>query len=144
MYRRSCDVWSFVCSYFDSNNISGTLTFPYISTTSSLLRLISLINNNITDLKPSTVSPSLFTEASLQISDLVFLGGNPICQDSHKSDLLRIVCRFNKSSPIEGRPYKLWDVDIKLHVYVFYFLCFSLSFQCFHVTLNYSHLYWMI
>jgi len=90
--------------YFDSNNISGTLTFPYISTTSSLVRLISLTNNNITDLQPSTVSPSLFTAESLQISDLVFLGGNPICKDARKSDLLRIVCRFNKSSPIED-PY---------------------------------------
>jgi len=89
-------------SYFDSNNISGVLTFPFVSTTTSLLRLVSLVNNNITDLRPSTESLSLFSESSLRISDLVFLGGNPVCKDSRKSDLLRIVCRFNKSSPIEG------------------------------------------
>lgn len=126
MHRRSCNVGSSFCSYFDSNNISGTLTFPYISTTSSLVRLISLTNNNITDLQPSTVSPSLFTEESLRISDLVFLGGNPICKDARKSDLLRIVCRFNKSSPIEGRPLKLLDVEITFHTHTYIFIVLSI------------------
>jgi hypothetical protein len=95
-------LWVF-CSYFDSNLISGVLAFPYVSTTDSLLRLVSLVNNNITELQPSTESLSLFSEPSLQISELVFLGGNPVCKDSHKSDLLRMVCRFNISSPIEGK-----------------------------------------
>lgn len=92
-----------ICSYLDSNNISGLLVLPYVSPINSSLRLISLINNNITNLQPSIQIDSLLSNSSLQISQLLFLGGNPICNDSRTSELLRMVCRFNRSSPIEGK-----------------------------------------
>ena len=91
------------CSYFDSNNISGTLFLPFVSPSNSSLRLVSLINNNITNLIPSNESSSLLSESNLQRLELLFLGGNPICKDSKKSEILRLVCRFNVSSPIEGK-----------------------------------------
>jgi hypothetical protein len=90
-----------ICSYLDSNNISGLLVLPYVSPINSSLRLISLINNNITKLQSSIQIDSLLSDNSLQISQLLFLGGNPICHDSRTSELLRMVCRFNRSSPIE-------------------------------------------
>jgi hypothetical protein len=98
----TCNVW-LNCSYFDSNIISGTLTLPNVFASNSSMRMISLINNNITDLIPSNDSSSLLSESNLQKLELLFLGGNPVCKDSHKNAMLRMVCRYNRTSPIYGK-----------------------------------------
>lgn len=93
----------FVCRILDSNNITGVLNLPNISCQHSSIKLISLLHNKITHLIPSNNTASCFSETYLLSTDKLFLAGNPICNDRlYKTELLRKVCRFNESSPIEG------------------------------------------
>jgi hypothetical protein len=95
------------CSYLDSNNISGVLILPNIFTSNSSLRLISLINNNITMVLPSNDSSSLLSASNLQRLELLFLGGNPVCKNLQSNAMMQVMCRFNRISPLEGKHIQL-------------------------------------
>ncbi|KAG0577173.1 hypothetical protein KC19_5G136300 [Ceratodon purpureus] len=86
----------------DGNFISGTLNLQSLQTTSGL-QLISLVNNNITDvLFPATIT--LQSASNLTTLSNLFLGGNPYCSDP-QADLLLQVCRSNPFQVLTKRTF---------------------------------------
>jgi len=85
----------------DNNDFSGSLNLASVPVIEGLgLQLLSAVNNNITGVE---IAPtSLLSASSLTSSNLLFLGGNPYCNDP-QSDLQLRICRFNSSQILTRR-----------------------------------------
>ncbi|KAG0591899.1 hypothetical protein KC19_1G210300 [Ceratodon purpureus] len=83
---------------YASNNRYRSLQLPHVALFNSSLTEIILVNNNIVSINyPS--DPGHFSPSNLEISNLLFLGGNPLCK-SIENILLSTICRMNKLSPL--------------------------------------------
>ncbi|KAG0600855.1 hypothetical protein M758_11G066300 [Ceratodon purpureus] len=91
-----------------------TLRLPDISFENSSFSGIFLTNNSIDAVQyPKNLGP--FSPVYLQISNFLFLGGNPICNKIENA-LLSIICRQNKASPpltvVQPKSDRTWKVII--------------------------------
>lgn len=83
---------------YGSQNLFTKVKFPNIQINNSKLSLLMLIDNKLDEVQFPR-NPSQFSISYLEVSNLLFLGHNPMCSKV-TNKLLASICRLNQTSPV--------------------------------------------